>query len=254
MTTCTKIQPRLTAYLEGELADGDGSVVRGHLRECAACRQVARDEAALRDGLRALAPAPPPASLWAGVQARLAAAEVADAHTSWWRRAVRRWTPTMPVMRHVAVGGVLAAAAVVALTVRAQRPEDAPPTVAGPIVAPPNSDLPAKASVLPADDVTAQLRGEPARTTASYGQAIEELMKLANEARPAWSDERKAAFDTRVAELRASLAQAIDQPGGAGDATAALSRQQQRIQRTWIRYLQTALVRDDVLLASGGAR
>src|ERR1700761_6631315 len=101
MITCDTIQPRLTAYLDGELADEDGSEVRGHLRECAACRQIARDEAALRDGLRQLAPVDPPASLWAGVQAQLAAAEVADAHTPWWRRAWRRWTPVMPSLRQV---------------------------------------------------------------------------------------------------------------------------------------------------------
>ena len=58
MTTCDRIRPRLTAYLDGELADDHGSFVRGHLRECAACRQVARDEAALRDGLRLLPPDP----------------------------------------------------------------------------------------------------------------------------------------------------------------------------------------------------
>jgi hypothetical protein len=144
---------------------------------------------------------------------------------------------------------------VVVLSIRAQPADDVRPQVA--VVPRPGASQPAepgaltaKASVLAADDVTADLRGEPARTTASYGQAIEELMKLASEARPTWTDERKAAFDTRITELRASLAQA----GAAPPATAALSRQQQRIQRTWIRYLQAALVRDDVLLAGGGAR
>ncbi|HET9620087.1 MAG TPA: anti-sigma factor, partial [Kofleriaceae bacterium] len=94
MITCETIQPRLTAYLDGELADDSGSEVRGHLRECAACRQVARDEAALRDGLRTLPPVDPPPSLWAGVQAQLAAAEVADAHRPPWRRALARLTPS----------------------------------------------------------------------------------------------------------------------------------------------------------------
>src|SRR4029077_16907560 len=95
MTTCDKLRARLTAYLDGELADDHGSVVRGHLRECAACRQVARDEAALRDGLRMLAPVAPPATLWAGVQARLAAAEVADARKSRWRHQAERWARWM---------------------------------------------------------------------------------------------------------------------------------------------------------------
>src|SRR5262245_12263465 len=105
MTTCKTIQPRLTAYLDGELADDHGSVVRGHLRECAACRQVARDEAELRDCLRTLPVIDPPASLWAGVQAQLAAAEVAEARTPRWRRLVARWTPSLP---RLATGGLLA--------------------------------------------------------------------------------------------------------------------------------------------------
>src|SRR5438067_6919520 len=77
--TCNDMRAKLTAYLDGELEDDRGSAVRGHLRGCQACRDAARDEAALRDGLRALPPVDPPASLWAGVQARLARAEVADA-------------------------------------------------------------------------------------------------------------------------------------------------------------------------------
>ncbi|MEO7734403.1 MAG: anti-sigma factor [Kofleriaceae bacterium] len=245
MSTCTNILPRLTAYLDGELPGDDGSVVRGHLRECAACRQVARDEAALRDGLRQLVPVDPPASLWAGVQAQLAAAEVADAHTPWWRRAARRWTPAMPSIRQVAAGSLLAAAAVVALSLHARQRDEAPVQIATAPVPPAPAAAPtAKVSVPAADDVTADLLAEPARTTARYDQVIEELMKLASEARPTWSDERRAAFDTRVAELKTNL----DQSAGAEP------RHQQRIQRTWIRYLQDAVVRDDVMLASGGAR
>jgi len=245
MTTCDKIRPRLTAYLDGELAGDEGSVVRGHLRECAACRQVARDEAALRDGLRQLAPVDPPASLWAGVQAQLAAAEVADARSPWWRRLARRWTPAMPSIRQVAAGGLLAAAAVVALSLHGRQREDAPVPVASvPVPPAPVAAPAANISVPAADDVTADLRAEPARTTARYDQVIEELMKLASEARPTWSDERKAAFDTRVAELKTSL----DQAAGAEP------RHQQRLQRAWIRYLQDAVVRDDVMLASGGSR
>src|SRR5262245_52190695 len=204
MTTCKTIQPRLTAYLDGELADDRGSVVRGHLRECAACRQVARDEAALRDGLRALPPLDPPASLWAGVQAQLAAAEVADARAPRWRRLFARWTPSLP---RLATGGLVAAAAIALVTWRAQRTDEAPVA----IIAEP-SEEPARmltprpdVSVSPADDVTADLNAEPARTTEAYGDAIEELMKLAREARATWSDERGAAFDRRVAQLRGSI-------------------------------------------------
>lgn len=246
MIRCETIRPRLTAYLDGDLADADGSVVRGHLRECAACRQVAHDEAALRDGLRALPSVDPPPSMWAGVQAQLAAAEVADAHQPPWRRALarfagwRRWMPTLP---QLAVGSALAATAVVALTIRARRADDVPVPVAA-IATPPAQVEPAvrAPASAPSTDVTADLAAEAGRVSATYAQAADELMKLAQEARPGWSDERRAAFDAKVVALRDAIARA--EPG----------RDEQRATRALIRYLQGAVVRDDVLLASGGAR
>ena len=93
---CDSVRAKLTAYLDGELEGERGSAVRGHLRSCDACRQVAADEAALRDGLRALPPVDPPPSLWAGVQQRLAAAEVADAERPAWRRALAWLSPRAP--------------------------------------------------------------------------------------------------------------------------------------------------------------
>jgi len=256
MTTCETIQPRLTAYLDGELEGERGSVVRGHLRECAACRRLARDEAALRDGLRQLPPVDPPASLWAGVQAQLAAAEVADARTPRWRRELARWArwaPWPPTLLQYVAGGALVAGAAVMLSWRAHRASElAPIAVTSPVAAPPlrvtprppaPPPAPAVLPVAPApDDVTADLMAEPARTTASYAAVVEDLMKLASDARTGWSDEQKAAFDEKLAALRGRL-------GGA-----AAGRPQQRAQRALIRYLQTAIVRDDVVLASGGMR
>ncbi len=244
MTTCAKIQPRLTAYLDGELADEHGSVVRGHLRECAACREVARDEAALRDGLRELPPVDPPPQMWAGIQAQLAAAEVADARKPAWRRALARLAPSqwVPSLPQLAGASALAATAVVALYLRTHHPIDE----AGPVAVAPTASTappaPAKAALPAGGDVTAELQAEPARVTASYAQAVDELAKLADDARPGWSDDRKAAFDGRVAALRGELA-------SAGDA-----RARQRAERALIRYLQGAVVRDDILLASGGPR
>lgn len=245
MTSCAHIQPRLTAYLDGELADADGSVVRGHLRECAACREIARAEATLRDGLRDLAPVDPPSTLWAGVQARLAAEEVADAHQPWWRRMARRWTPVMPSLRQLAAGTALAAAAVVALAIRARHVEPATTFALetrepAPVPGPPPAILAAPAPKEP--DVTADLAADTMRTTAKYGEVVEELMKLATEARSGWSAERKAAFDAELAGLRTTYDHA-----GPG-------RPQQRVQRQMIRLLQGAVIRDDVMLASGGVR
>lgn len=239
MTTCNSILPRLTAYLDGELTDDDGSAVRGHLRECEACRTRARDQAALRDALRALPPMDPPGSLWTGIQARLAAAEVDDAHTPAWRRAVRRWWPALrrlvPAAPQLALAGGVAAAAGLAIYLHGREP-------AAPVAEPAVAVAPAPRVLAPAADVTAELATEPARQTASYAQAIDELTRLADEARPRWADDRRAAFDARLAALSQDIARAAD------------GRPRQRAQRALIRYLQGAVVRDDVVLAAQGGR
>lgn len=247
--TCDDVRPQLTAYLDGELEGDRGTVVRGHLRTCAACRALASDEAKLRDALRALPVVDPPPSLWANVQAQLAAAEVAESKRPAWRRAIARWTPHVP---RFAAGGLLAAAAAGVLVWRAQRTEDETATHVAehpsPLIeaskpetmspTPPVMSLAPTASV--PEDVTADLAAEPARITEDYAKTATELLALAAEARPLWSQTDRAAFDRRVATLRASV-----------DA-AAEGRPRQRAYRAMIRYLQGAVVRDEIALASGG--
>lgn len=246
---CDRVQAQLTAYLDGEL-DGDrGTVIRGHLRTCAACRQVAADEAVLRDGLRALPPAEPPPSLWANVQAQLAAAEVAEAQRPAWRRALTRWSRWLPAPpRYAAVGLVGAAALVIAWKARTH---EAASTTTAPELAvappPPAAVHVAPAPVAPptpevAPDVSADLEAEPARVTASYRQTVDELLEVAADMRSEWSDDRATAFDARVSALERAAAAADD------------GKPRQRALRTLIRYLQGALIRDDVVLASRGAR
>lgn len=244
--TCDRIRERLTAYLDGDLDPDRGTVVRGHLRTCDACRQVAADEAALRDGLRALPTVDPPPSLWANVQAQLAAAEVAASQQPAWRRAVARWRPMVP---RIAFGGLVAATAAGVLVWRLGRStEDGGPLPR--IAEHPSTEVQASApppappvrapSVPSGDDATADLLAEPARVTASYEASATALLALAGQARPGWTDAAKATFDARVVELKA----AID--------GAAEGRPRQKAYRALIRYVQTAVVRDDVLLASVG--
>lgn len=238
------MRARLTAYLDGELEGDRGSAVRGHLRGCAACRQAALDEAALRDGLRALPPVDPPPSLWAGVQARLAAAEVADAERPAWRRALARWAPQL----RLGLAGVALAAAALLLVwhTRHHAPaEPATPAVASRVTPPPAAPVPpapapAPAPAAPAADVSAELAAAPAAETASYAEAAAELMKLADDERAHWSEDRRQAFDARVTELRHQIAAARDE------------RPRQRAYRALIRYLQRAAIRDDVALADTG--
>jgi negative regulator of sigma E activity len=242
---CDDVQEQLTAYLDGELADDRGSAVRGHLRSCDACRGVATDESALRDGLRELPPVHPPASLWANVQAQLATAEVADAQKPAWRRTLGRWAkmfaPSWPTF---ALGGVAAAAVVTFVVWRSQGSQESEPV---------RTDVTNVAKVTPPvtppppvaqdhGDVTADLAGEATRVTDSYADAAEELLALANEERARWSTAERDTFDGHVADLRREIESAVD------------GRPKQKAWRTLIRYLQNAAIRDEVALASGGAR
>jgi len=244
---CERVRAQLTAYLDGEL-DGDrGTVVRGHLRTCEACRGVASDESVLRDGLRALPSLDPPSTLWAGVQARLAASEVAESERPAWRRAFTRWSAWMPSVPRLAAGGLVAAAAVTVIWWKTERTESAyvvhggkPSEFQG--GTPSTPAKPAKPLEAPAGDVTVDLAGEGARVTASYTAAIDELLALADEVRPTWSSFRKSAFDDKVRLMQDAIAKADE------------GRPRQRASRALIGYLQGAVIREDVLLASRGDR
>ncbi len=239
---CDKVRVQLTAYLDGELADERGSAVRGHLRACAECRQASIDEAALRDGLRALPPVDPPASLWAGVQARLAQEEVADAERPTWRRVLARWTPRLP---QIALGSAIVAAAVVLLVIRAQRndseSEPAQPMVSAPTKIDPVVIAPTHTQIAMADDtrdVSDVLEAAPAQVSEDHAAVVRELMPIAQEARARWTDEQRKEFDGRLAELQTKITDAKTE------------RARQREYRALIRYLQRASIRDDVALAS----
>jgi hypothetical protein len=250
---CESVRERLTAYLDGELEGERGSAVRGHLRGCDACRAIASDEAALRDGLRALPPLDPPASLWAGVQQRLAAEEVRDAERPAWRRAVAWLSPRAP---QIGLAGAALTAAIILLVVRLQRDEapavvQAPPTPAPEVVRapdqPPSPQKPGACNLTPTDgDVTASIAADPARVTECYAQTTRELLEVANEARGQWAHDRKADFDAQLVALQKKVALATDE------------RPRRDAYRKLIRYLQRAVIHDDVALATidtaGGAQ
>jgi len=241
--SCDDVRPRLTAYLDGDLDAERGSVVRGHLRTCDACREVATTEAALRDGLRQLPAVDPPPSMWAGIQARLAEEEVAHARRPAWRRALARWAPSAP---RFAAGGLVAAAAIAVLWWRSHGGPDAPspvtPEPASIAANPPNKVIGPTQVEVGGDaslDVTLDLAGEAARVTAHYGDEAEELLARAGEARAQWTVEQKDAFDAHVVELRGAIDAAAD------------GRPRQRAWRELIRYLRGAAVRDEIAFAGG---
>lgn len=244
--TCDHVREQLTAYLDGDLDPDRGTVVRGHLRTCDACRKVSEQEATLRDGLRALPTVDPPNHLWANIQAQLAETEIAESKRPAWKRALARWTPALP---RFAMVGALTAAAIAILWWRT-RPDDAPAQQQPLAVTnvPPQKILssqepttiptPCNLDSLADSDVTADLEAEAARITACYAQTSNELLVLATEARANLTDEQRATYDAAIVALE----QAVDR---AGD-----SRSKQRAYRAMNRYLQNLLTRDEVVLAS----
>jgi hypothetical protein len=257
IVTCDHCRARLTAYLDGELADDRGSAVRGHLRACAECRAIAHDEAALRDGLRELPPVDPPASLWANVQARLAAEEMADAERPPWRRTLARWgLLARPATRWAGVAAAAALCAFVAWRLGRAPASDAPSDRRAPIAVDDRATTPVvaascvplaapvvSAEVAPpvvAGDVTAELAADRARVAQSYASAVDELIALADAAqlRSNASDDDRRAFCTRYGELSRAVSDAADEPARA------------HAYRALVRYLQRVVVRDEVVLAA----
>ena len=68
---CDEIRALLPAQLDGDLEPGAAARVREHLEVCAACREHREDLCLAVDALRRLPDLPPPASILAGVRARL---------------------------------------------------------------------------------------------------------------------------------------------------------------------------------------
>ncbi len=238
---CTHVREQLSSYLDGELVGDRGTLVRTHLRECAACRAVSVDEAALRDGLRTLPPLDPPAHLWANVRAQLEAAEAVEAKRPSWRRLLARAGDAFARnLRPIAVGTALAAAAVTLVAWRAHR-DAADGLGDGSAIA--SVPAPIKAPVATATDtvdVTADLARESARVGSEYATAAAEVLALATTARAQWSDTKRASFDARLVELRTAIADAPD------------ARATRRGWRSLIRYVQTSVARDDLALADTG--
>jgi anti-sigma factor RsiW len=248
---CERIRTQLTAYLEGDL-DGDaGTVVRGHLRGCEACRQIASDEAALRDGMRALPPVDPPASLWANVQARLAAEEVAESNRPAWKRTLARWGRMLPAPKF-AIAGVLVACAAGAAVYWKTRPVEEPAEIVkhdlidngktqiAPDAPKPKRTHEACVDVPEADDVTADLANDVARSVTAYDCAIEELLTETASIRiHTWDDTQRTAFDERVKSMREAIAKAAE------------GKPRKHASRALVSYIQRATVREEVLLAGG---
>ena len=253
---CRDVEPRITAYLEGELDATTSSALRGHLRGCEACRALAEDHARIAGVLAELPPAEPPAALWDGVMQRVAEAEAADARRS--RLAIfgaRIWERLRPqLVPALALG---AAAGVAAVWLATRRGEETPAVrpVAMPVTAP-------EVAPPPGEDVEVALGRELERIDRLYATNVDELLAIAGEERATWPAARQGAYDAELARLRSAVAAvplavapaAGADPFEAAEAAAAAREARERAWQSLVRFLQRAALGEAIARSPDGSR
>jgi hypothetical protein len=71
MSTCDRVRPQLSGYVDRHLDAAQAGEVRAHLLSCDACRGIADDLGLLRDAARQLGPIDPPAHVWVEIAGRV---------------------------------------------------------------------------------------------------------------------------------------------------------------------------------------
>jgi len=71
MSTCDKVRPQLSGYVDRHLDAARAGEVRAHLLSCDACRGIADDLGLLRDAARKLGPIDPPSHVWLEIAGRV---------------------------------------------------------------------------------------------------------------------------------------------------------------------------------------
>jgi len=187
---CRDIERFVTAYVDGDLDDARASAVRGHVRCCADCAAVVESEALVRNAAEELDPAiDPPPSLWEGIEARIAQAEVADSERS------RTWLWWQGVRRQFAFAAAAAAIAAIAVVWLSSGSEPQPVATV----------QPSPAVVEPTLSVEQQLSDELVRADERYQKTIRELLEIAAQEREEWTPAMASAFDQRLVELEGTV-------------------------------------------------
>src|SRR5688572_22382874 len=71
MSSCDKVRPQLSGYVDRHLDAARAGEVRAHLLSCDACRGIADDLGLLRDAARKLGPIDPPPHVWLEIAGRV---------------------------------------------------------------------------------------------------------------------------------------------------------------------------------------
>jgi|GEM_PF-3142963 len=233
---CRELTASVTAYLDGELDDAEASACRGHLRTCPACRTLAADEAAVRDGLADLERVEPPAALWSAISARLGEAEIADSQRApaarWWSRLVARVRPVL-----VPVGLTASACAIAIIVVQVRRSPAREPL---PIVVPAMQEVARPSVRIALRDASDELADEQRRIDDKFRDTAADLLELARGEIAHASPGQARQFALEVARHEKAVLYA---PAG---------RERERAWHVLTAYLETVAIGDR--LALGGDR
>ncbi|MBP9205866.1 MAG: zf-HC2 domain-containing protein [Kofleriaceae bacterium] len=204
--TCADTRARLSALVDGELADGAASAVRGHLRTCAACADELARERAVVAGLAELDRPEPPAALWAGIQAELAQREHADAARGRW------WLWWQAARRHVVPAALATTAVALGLLAWSRHHATEPATsmpVAG-ATAPVDQDAAGQPGPAPGPGLPEVVMGGELSDDAEarYRAVVDELLTLLADDRASWPAGPASQFERDLAALRQAAAAA----------------------------------------------
>ena len=206
---CKDVERLGSEYIDGELHGERAERLRGHLRQCARCRQSMAQLAAMVDAASQLEPLEPPARLWSAIQRELAdgagqePAEPARHWLSWLSRP--RLLPMAALGAALVVLGVWAAGSLFgdadrsATVEKADRVPSDPNGLGGGSGDGPGDGAGQMAPAPAADDTFAKRTlNEVEEADRMYLSTIEELRQIVDEERPQWPEEVNTAYEKRM--------------------------------------------------------
>jgi predicted anti-sigma-YlaC factor YlaD len=190
---------RLSEYLDGDLPESEQVALESHLQTCADCTAVLADLRRVVRRARSLSELAPPHDLWPGIASRIGVTRshgkepIVDLTSR--RKAIRRWTFTLPQLAAAGIALMLMSGGAVWLL----RNQDNPATTA-PIITVSPQESPA---------VTVGLRPN---ATESYAAAVADLERVLAEGRGRLDsttvrviEQNLAAIDRAIADAQRAL-------------------------------------------------
>ena len=204
--SCERFEERLADYMEGDVRGVERETLDAHAATCTACAELVSDLRAITAQAAALGPIDPPASVWAGIESRIAADVVPI--TSVARRARARARRVVPLGYGIAAALAIMAATA-GITWVAMKSGDADASAPATMVAAQGTQAGSAAASAPLDTFTSVdpgPRGAGAQTLASSGtRTARTPATVVGERRERPS--AGAVYDSEIARLQSVLAE-----------------------------------------------